>query len=414
MATMRAVGGTGTFTGYQKFVVALLAFLQFTIILDFMIISPLGAILMPALNITPSQFGVVVSVYAFSAGIAGFLAAGFADRYDRKKLLLFFYVGFVVGTLFCGLAPTFHLLVVARLITGLFGGVIGSIVFAITTDLFPYEMRGRVMGIVQTSFAASQILGIPAGLFFSNLWGWHAPFLMIVAVSVVAGIGIWVFMRPVDEHLKLKNDRNAVHHLVATITNRQYLIAFGATALLTTGGFMLMPFGSAFTVNNLGIEVGRLPMIYLVTGISAILIGPLVGRLSDIYGKFNTFIFGSLLSILMVYIYTHMGVSPLWQVILVNVILFAGIFSRMIPSQALMSAVPDPASRGSFMSVSSSLQQISGGFASILAGFIVVQRDHGPLEHFDKIGYVIIIASVITLFMMYQIHKRVPEKRSVA
>lgn len=188
------------FTGYQKFVVAILAFLQFTIILDFMIMSPLGAIMMPALSMSPAQFGTVVSAYAFSAGIAGLLAAGFADRYDRKKLLLFFYVGFVLGTLFCALAPNYEALLLARIVTGLFGGVIGSIVFAITTDLFPLEMRGRVMGFIQTAFAASQVLGIPAGLYFSNHWGWHAPFLMIVAISSFVGVIIWYNLKPINDH----------------------------------------------------------------------------------------------------------------------------------------------------------------------------------------------------------------------
>ncbi|MGE3261323.1 MAG: MFS transporter [Bacteriovoracia bacterium] len=412
MALKAVSGGVVAFTGYQKFVVSLLAFLQFTIILDFMIISPLGAILMPSLGISPSQFGVVVSVYAFAAGISGLLAAGFADRFDRKKLLLIFYCGFVLGTLLCGIAPNFHFLMFARLITGFFGGVVGSTVFAITADLFPFEMRGRVMGFIQTAFAASQVLGIPAGLFFSNLWGWHAPFLMIVAVSSLVGVVIFVYLRPVDAHLKLRPDKNAFHHLIATVTNTRYLTGFGATALLATGGYMLMPFGSAFTVNNLGIQVEKLPMIYLLTGIAAILIGPMVGRLSDRYGKFNVFVFGTMLSIVMVYIYTHLGVTPLTWVIIVNIILFVGIFSRMIPSQALMSAVPDPASRGSFMAISSSLQQISGGFASVIAGLIVVQEsEKSPLLHFDKIGYVIIGASVVTLFMMYQIHRAIPEKR---
>src|ERR1700733_3049496 len=156
---------------YQKIVVAILAFLQFSVILDFMVMSPLGVMIMPGLKINPHQFGLAVSVYAFSAGVSGILAAGFADRFDRKKLLLFFYGGFVLGTLLCGIAPTFHFLLLARVVTGLFGGVIGSIVFAITTDLFPFEMRGRVMGFIQTAFAASQILGLPVGIYLSNRWG---------------------------------------------------------------------------------------------------------------------------------------------------------------------------------------------------------------------------------------------------
>lgn len=395
------------FSGYEKFVVALLAFLQFTIILDFMILSPLGALLMPALKITPAQFGIVVSVYAFSAGLSGFLAAGFADRYDRRNLLLFFYSGFVLGTLMCGLVNTFELLVTARIITGIFGGVIGSIVFAIITDVFPLEKRGRVMGFVQTAFSASQVLGLPAGLYFSNLWGWQAPFLLIVAVSVLVGIGIFLYLRPINEHLKLQTDASPIKHLLATITHPKYTLAFATTALLSIGGFMMMPFGSAFTVNNLGIGMDHLPMIYMVTGVSSILMGPLVGRACDTFGSFRTFLFGTVLMAIMTTIYVNLGVTPLAVVILVNVLMFVGIFSRMIPSQTLMSVIPSPASRGAFMAVSSSLQQVAGGFASVLAGMIVIEGPNGVLKHFDVLGYVVIGTSVLTLFMMWVIFKSV-------
>src|SRR5215813_6014947 len=187
-----------TFSGYQKFIIAVLAFLQFTIILDFMIISPLGAMMMPTLHITPQQFGLAVSSYAFSAGVSGLSAAGFADRFDRKRLLLFFYCGFIIGTLLCALATTYPLLLAARIVTGLFGGVIGSVILAIATDLFPLQMRGRVMGFIQTAFAASQVLGLPAGLYFANHWDWHAPFLAIIAVAAPAGLVIALWMKPVS------------------------------------------------------------------------------------------------------------------------------------------------------------------------------------------------------------------------
>ncbi len=398
---------TTPLTGYQKFVVAVLSFLQFTIILDFMIISPLGAILMPAFKISPAQFGIVVSAYAFSAGISGILAAGFADRFDRKKLLLFFYVGFILGTFLCARAQTYYFLLAARMVTGLFGGVIGSIVFAITTDLFAFEQRGQVMGFVQTAFAASQILGIPAGLFISNLWGWHAPFLMIVAVSILVGFFIFKFLRPIDAHLKIKTDKNALHHFTNTFKNPHYLFAFATTALLSTGGFMLMPFGSAFTVHNLGIAVDKLPLIYLITGLCAIVTGPLVGKASDVFGKFKVFTFGSLVTMVLVLIYTNLGISPLWYVAAVNAVLFVGIFSRMIPSQALMSAIPSPDSRGAFMAISSSLQQISGGFAAIIAGYVVTEQPGGYLEHFNTLGYILVGTTTFTWIMMFTINKSI-------
>ena len=397
------------FSRYQKFVLAMLTFLQFTIILDFMIISPLGAILMPALKITPAQFGTVVSAYAFSAGISGLLAAGFADSFDRKKLLLFFYAGFLLGTLFCGLAPNYPTLLAARMITGIFGGVIGAVVAAITTDIFPFAMRGRVMGFLQTAFAASQVLGLPAGLFFSNLWGWHAPFIMIVTIGAAVGVVIWRQLQPINAHLKLQSDHNAFLHLKNTVTDPSYTLAFALTAFLSLGGFMLMPFGSTFTVNNLGIAMRHLPTIYLITGLASIFIGPLIGRLSDRFGKFNVFVCGGASSFFMVLIYTHMGVTPLPIVILVNVLMFVAIFSRMIPSQALISAIPSPKSRGAFMSISSSLQQISGGFASLVAGMIVMTEVDGKLMHFDVLGYIICCTVTISVVLMYFVHRSVPE-----
>ncbi|MBR1189273.1 MFS transporter [Bradyrhizobium sp. AUGA SZCCT0240] len=395
------------FSRYQSFLIALLAFAQFTIILDFIIMSPLGAILMPALDITAGQFGVAVSAYAFSAGISGILAAGFADRFDRKRLLLFFYLGFTLGTLLCALAPNYHLLLLGRIVTGLFAGVIGSVVLAIITDLFPLHQRGRVMGFVQTAFAASQVLGIPAGLFLANHWSWHVSFGAIVGLSIVAIAAILLVMQPVNAHLRLKQDRNAFRHLIATIGQPRYTLAFAVTTLLSTGGFMLMPFGSAFTVHNLGIDILHLPTIYLVSGVFSIFIGPLVGRASDTFGKFPTFMFGSAVSVVMVLIYTHLGHVSLTTAIIVNVLMFVGIFSRMIPSQALISAIPDASQRGSFSAVSASLQQLSGGLGSVFAAAIIAQNPDGTLRHFDWLGYVVVATSILSLIMMYFVQKSV-------
>ncbi|MEK7358458.1 MAG: MFS transporter, partial [Bdellovibrionota bacterium] len=315
-------------------------------------------------------------------------------------------------TLMCGLANTYEMLVAARLITGIFGGVIGSIIFAIVTDLFPIEKRGRVMGFVQTAFAASQVLGLPAGLYISNVWGWHAPFMMIVGVSAVAGIAIFSMLRPIDEHLKLQTERNPFRHLFATVTKPRYILGFSATGLLMIGGFMIMPFGSAFAVNNVGIHADKLPLIYLFSGLSSIVIGPLVGRASDTFGNFRVFLFGTVVSIAMVLIYTQLGITSLPLFILINIIMFVGIFSRMIPSQTLMSAIPAPASRGAYMSVSSSLQQLAGGLASIFAGLIVVEAPGGRLERFDVVGYVVAATAVVALFMMYLIYRLLPDTRN--
>lgn len=395
------------FTGYEKFLIAILTILQFTVILDFMVLSPLGAILMPALSINPQQFGWVVSAYAFSAGASGLLAAGFADRFDRKRMLLVFYTGFLAGTLLCGLAPDYHTLLAARVVTGIFGGVISAIAFAIVTDVFAFSARGRVMGFLQMAFASSQVLGIPVGLYVANKFNWHAPFLLIVGLGLPVGAVIVLKMRPIDGHLALKIDKSPFHHLFSTISKPRYLRGFAATTLLATGGFMLMPFGSAFGTGNLGLSNEDLPTLYMVTGITAMIAGPIAGRLSDTIGKYKIFTIGSTVGIVLVLIYTQLGPSPLWLVMLITAALFASITARIVGASSLMSGVPAPQDRGAFMGVSSAFQQISGGIASAVAGAIVVKTSSGALARYDVLGYVVVGAMVVTIIMMYTIHRLV-------
>jgi predicted MFS family arabinose efflux permease len=263
------------------------------------------------------------------------------------------------------------------------------------------------MGILQTAFAASSVVGLPLALALSNRWGWNAPFLLIVAVAALVGVAAMRYLRPIDAHLQLRPDRSPLHHFLHTVSVRRYLQGFATSALLATGGFILMPYSSAFLVNNLGIEFGRLPLVYLVTGACSIVAGPLIGRLSDAVGKFLVFCFGSAVTITMVLIYTHLGVTPLGLVILVNSLLFVGVSSRMISASALVSAIPDAADRGSYMSISSSVQQVSGGLAAILGGLIVSETRTGALEHFDVVGYVLVGTTLVTLVMMYFISRRV-------
>ena len=399
-----------TFSRYEIFLIAVLAILQFTIILDFMVLSPLSAILLPELHITTSQFGMVVSAYAWSAGVSGLLAAGFADKYDRKKLLLFFYTGFIIGTALCGIATDYTFLLIARIVTGIFGGVIGSVTFAIVTDMFTLDVRGRVMGFIQMAFAGAQVLGLPIGLYLANVTGWHSPFLMIVGVCLIVGLLIIIYMKPVNAHLALNGERNAFEHLVKTITNSQYAKGFAATVLLATGGFMLMPFGSAFAVNNLGISLTDLPLLYMITGVCSMVAAPLVGKLSDAVGKYILFCICSILMIIVVSIYCNLGLTPLWIVIGFSIVMFIGVSGRMISSSALLSAVPGPADRGAFMSINSSVQMVSGGIASLIAGSIVYQTETGYLENYDILGYVVAGATVITMVMMYTIDRMIKLK----
>ncbi|WP_256012074.1 MFS transporter [Desertivirga xinjiangensis] len=399
------------FSSYQKLLVALLSLLQFTVILDFMVLSPLGDVLMKSLSISPSGFGLVVSSYAFSAGASGILAAGFADKFDRKKLLLFFYSGFILGTLFCALANSYHMLLAARVVTGLFGGVIGSISLAIVTDLFAINQRGRVMGFIQMAFAASQVMGIPIGIYLANLWGWHSSFLMIVILAIFIFVVILFKVKPIDGHLSIKSEKSAMLHFMHTLSNRSYLTAFTATALLSVGGFMLMPFGSAYLINNIKITAGQLPLVFMFTGIASIIIMPIIGKLSDRIDKFKLFTGGSVLAIIMIVIYTNLSATPLWEIVVINMILFMGIMSRMIPATTLTTSVPEMKDRGAFMSINSSLQQMAGGIAAVCAGLLVSQKTpSSPLEHYDILGIVVSVVIVLCIFFVYQVSQIVNKK----
>ncbi|MGG5576235.1 MFS transporter [Myroides sp. C15-4] len=400
------------FSRYEKFVIFILAITQFTVILDFMVMAPLGDLLLKSLAMDTQDFGIAVSAYAFSAGASGLLTAGFADKFDRKKLLLFFYIGFIVGTLFCGLAYSYETLVAARIFTGLFGGVIGSISMAIITDIFSLQQRGRVMGFIQMGFGASQVLGIPIGLYIANKWVWEAPFFLIVALSILIALLIFLYLRPVNAHLALQQENKPLVHLWNTLKNKEYRIGFVATTFLSVGGFMMMPFGTIFAVNNLGVHPDQLPLLFMVSGVTSLIFMPFIGKLSDKMNKYLLFSIASFWLMLVCVVYTNMAQIPLWLVMLINIFMMFGIMSRMVPSSALTSAVPEGKDRGAFMSINSSIQQIAGGIAAAIAGLIVYQEHkNSPLMNYDIVGYVVVGVSCLSILLMYRVNQLIKTKR---
>ncbi len=407
--------GKPKFSSYQVLVIMLLALTQFTVILDFMVMSPLGDMLMKSMELTTSQFGFAVSAYAFSAGISGLLTAGFADKFDRKKLLLFFYIGFIAGTLFCGLSTSYYMLMAARIITGLFGGVIGSISLAIMADLFTLEQRGRAMGFMQMGFGASQVLGIPISLYIANHWGWQSPFLMIVALATIIWLVVVLKLQPINKHLEVRSDKSAITHLWHTLRLRDYRIGFLSTALMSLGGFMMMPWGSAFAVNNLGVTYEQLPILFMVGGVSSLFIMPMVGKLSDQFDKFKIFTIAAIWMMIVVVVYTNLGHVPFWFIILMNIVMMIGIMSRMVPAMALTSALPQMQDRGAFMSINSSLQQIAGGIAAAIGGMIVVQPTKtSPLQHYDTLGYLIVGIITVNIIMVYRVSEIIKGRKLAA
>jgi predicted MFS family arabinose efflux permease len=393
---------------YQWLVVAVLALTQFTVVLDFMVMSPLGDLLMKDLKVRPMEFGIVVSSYALAAGVSGILTAGFADRFDRKKLLIFFYSGFILGTLFCGISRSYEQLVLARIFTGIFGGVMSSISMAIVADLFSIQQRGRVMGFMQMGFGLSQILGIPISLYIAAQYNWQMPFFLIVVLAIVMLLFIVFGLKPVNQHLERANSNSPFKHLLNTVKNRNYRIGFLATAFMSLGGYLMMPWGSAFAVNNVGISQKELPLLFMIVGISTFLIMPLIGMLADKINKFQLFMIASIIMIAAVVVYVRLEHSTFLILVLVNVFMMGGIMARMVPSQALTSAVPEPHDRGAFMSINSSLQQIAGGIAAIIGGKIVWQASpQSPLMNFEMLGWVVISVILINIFLTQRVYKYV-------
>ncbi len=400
------------FSVYQKRVLLLLAFIQFSIVLDFMIISPIGDILMKTLSIGTTEFGLVVSAYAFSAAIAGIVAAGFMDRFDRKKLLVWFFSGFIIGTLACALSHNYVQLMLARIVTGIFAGVSSAALFTLVIDIFAPHQRGRAMGVVQMGFGVSQVLGIPLSLYVATHLGWEASFVAIVILALGILLAIGLILQPVTAHLAQQHDKNPFAHFVRVLSNADYRIGFAAIMFLAIGGFMLMPFTAPFLINNVHITAEQLPLIYLSTGLLSLVMMPLMGKFSDRYNRFKLFTIGSLGAVVMVFIYTNLSVTPLWIVIVVNILLFTCILSRMTPAMALNSMVAKPEDRGAYMAISSSLQQTAGGVGAFAAGLVIVQQDaHSPLQHFDWLGYIAMGIFILCIFLVGRVNKLLESRK---
>ena len=400
-----------SFSGYQKLVISILALTQFSVVLDFMVLSPLGDELIKTMSLTTKQFGIVVAAYSISAGLSGFLTAGFADSFDRKKLLLFFYIGFIFGTLFCGLATNYYYLVIARFITGIFGGVIVSISMAIVADIFALQQRGRVMGFLQMGFGASQVMGIPISLALANVFNWKAPFFLIVGIASIIWILILIKVKPIREHLAIKKDHSAFQHIVKTLSNKNYHLGFLAAVFLSMGGFLIMPWGSTFSRNNLHVTKEQLPILFMIVGIFTLIIMPVFGKLSDKINKVKLFTISTTWMVIMVLIYTNLHDVPFWIVILANLLMMMGVMTRIIPSNTLITALPEMQDRGAFMSIYSSLQYLSGGIAAVVGGLIIHQKTKSsPLENFNILGIVMIFIALICVVLIFKINKVVQAK----
>lgn len=385
----------------ERFLLIILAVINFTTILDFMIMMPLGSFLMPHFAISPMYFSMIVAAYPLTAFFSGLFAAFHVDRYDRKKILLYAYGGFLAGTLCCGIAPSALLLMAARVVTGVFGGLIGAQILSIIADVFPYEKRGRAMSAVFIAFAAASVAGVPFSLYLAGIFSWHAPFLFIGVLGWLLVPLMIRFLPAVRQHLGDNPEAPlSVREVIAGILgNRTQLNALLLSGMLIFGHFMLIPFINPYMEFNKGLPRSQTPLIYMTGGASALIASFVIGRITDLYGKYKVFLAAVVCSIFPILIITNMPQMPLYAMLSVFGLWFAASTARSIPAQAMISTVVEPSARGRFMSFNSSVQQLSTGLASILSGVIVDKAPDGRILHYDKVGFLsaAIVASTIIL-----------------
>ncbi|MEK2645652.1 MFS transporter [Bdellovibrio sp. BCCA] len=393
------------FSKQEKILLGILATIQFSSIVDFMIMMPLGPQLMRMFAITPHQFGLLVSSYTFSASISGFLASFFVDKFDRKTSLLFFFFGFAIGTIACALSPNYELLLTARGLTGIFGGVLSSLVLSIVSDAISYERRGSAMGVIMTSFSMASILGVPFSLFLANEFSWHAPFTFLGVLSLLLCFVIWKYVPEMRVHLLEKREKEPIHRVLTRIIhNQNQRRALFFMAAVMFGHFAIIPFLSPSLVANVGMTEQQLPLMYMAGGLCTIFSSPFIGRLADRFGKHKIFLWGALITILPYWVITHMGQTPLWLTLAICAFFFVSSGGRMIPATALVSGTSLPQNRGSFMSIVSCVQQMAAAVSSYIAGLIITTGPNGHLDNYNVVGYIAVVFTFVAIYLSRRIH----------
>jgi predicted MFS family arabinose efflux permease len=371
--------------GRERATLVVLCAVQFTHVLDFMIMMPLGAQLMVVFDITPVQFTHLVAAYGLAAAVAG-IAGGFVlDRFDRKRSLVILYAGFGLATLACALAPTHGALLVARLAAGAFGGLAGSMVSAMVGDIIPPSRRGRAMSVVMTAFPVASVLGVPLGLVLAGKYGWHAPFFLLAACSAailaLAALALPPIRTAVHGHQPLQQMGRILSH-------RVHVRAFALGAVLVMAGGVLIPFIAPSFVANIGLdEAVQLPITYVVGGLATVLSTPLVGWLSDHMDRLRLLTIMTAGAVVVVFVITRLGHTSLAVASLTMALFMVTMSGRFSPAMTMIANAVEARYRGGFMSVNAALQQAASAGASLLAGVFITRTPDGRLAGMPWLGY---------------------------
>jgi predicted MFS family arabinose efflux permease len=393
----------------ERVLLLTLAGIQFANILDFMIMMPLGPILMQALDISTHEFGFLVSSYSLTAGVSGLLAASFVDRFERKRLLLALFALFGVATLACALAPGYWTLLVARGLAGAFGGVLGALVQTMVGDLIPFERRGRASGTVMSAFSLSTIAGVPLSLTLANHFGWRMPFFFIAFLAAGLLVLGWRTLPELRAHLPdTAPDAGGRTHpftaMFAVLRDANHLRALLFMALAVFSGFTVIPYITIYVTANVGIRQEDIPLMYLVGGAASFLTARRIGRLADHWGKVRTYRLVALGSLFPLFLQTHLPPVSLWLMIACSTLFFIFVPGRMVPVMAIVTSAAEPRLRGTFLSMSSAVQSIASGVAAWLGGAMIAMNAEGRVVGYGAVGLLAMGATLAAMAYASRIH----------
>jgi DHA1 family inner membrane transport protein len=382
----------------EQIVLWILAAVQFTSIVDFMIVMPLGPQLMRTLSIGPTRFGLIVSSYTFAAGAAGLIASAIVDRFARRTTFIVLYSGFLIGTLLCGFAPNYQTLVMARVLTGAFGGILGGMSMAIIGDVFPEHRRGRATGTLMTGFALASVAGVPLGLYIGTNYGWHVPFIALAIGGAPALLLAPFALPPLNSHVGKKH-QHPLRSIVETFGHENHLNAFALITMLMIGSFTVFPFLSPYLVKNVGMTEDQLPLVYIAGGALTLFTAPIVGRLADRYGKLAVFQLLIPCSALLLLAITHLPRVAVWVAVAIFGALMVCNVGRMIAAMAMITSSVEPRRRGAFLSANASVQHMASGLGAYIGGVIVTEAADGQILHFGLVGWIAALSTLSSVWL---------------
>lgn len=376
----------------------LLALTQFTVIMDFMIMMPLGPQIMHAFSITPSAFAAAVSAYSWCSGLSGLFAATYIDRFDRRRMLLTVYALFALSNLGCALASNYPLLLAARAFAGLTGGVLASVIMAIVGDVIPAARRGAATGTIMTAFSLAAIAGVPAGVMLGAHFNWAAPFLLLVALTTLIWLAATRIVPSLAEHLSRTPAPlgTVLPELRRLLTTPRHLNAFALTFVMMASQMLVIPFISPVLVANHGVPPAHLSWIYMAGGAATFFTSRAVGRMADRYGKHTVFRIAVVIAVLPVLFVTHLPTLPFLVLVPFFAFFMVATSSRMVPMQALLTTVPDPARRGAFLSANSALQALGSGCGAWLGGSMLSSTPSGQIVGYGTVGWVAVALALLS------------------